>query len=201
MGLLGRDASEIGGETFRGLALDDVEIAGVRFEGCTFTRCTFTETVLRGCTFLDCTFADCRLSLVRVPDSSFRAVRFERSQVIGVNWAEGAWHTVGLPSDLHFTGSALNHSVFFGLTLRGLVMRDCVARHVEFGEADLSGADLRGTDFTGSRFLHTDLTGADFTRATNYSIDAAANTLKGAKFSLPEAMALLYSLDIEIVEE
>ncbi len=200
MDLLSGTVREASGETFRGLAFDAVEIAGVRFEGCTFTRCEFTETVLRACSFLDCTFTDCRLNLVRVPDSSFRAVRFERSQVIGVNWAEGAWNTVGLPSDLHFAECALNHSVFMGLTLGGLVMRDCVARHVEFSEADLTGVDLRGTDFTGTRFLNTNLTRADLTRATNYTIDAAANTLKGAKFSLPEAMSLLYSLDIEIVE-
>jgi hypothetical protein len=44
------------------------------------------------------------------------------------------------------------------------------------------------------------LTQADFTGATNYAIAASLNTLKKTKFSLPEAMSLLYSLDIILTE-
>jgi hypothetical protein len=46
-----------------------------------------------------------------------------------------------------------------------------------------------------SRFLHTTLTGA-----SNYAIAANLNTLKGTKFSLPEAMNLLHSLDIVVTD-
>jgi fluoroquinolone resistance protein len=56
------------------------------------------------------------------------------------------------------------------------------------------------TDFSNSRFQHTNLTEADFTGATNYAIAASLNTLKKTKFSLPEAMSLLYSLDIILTE-
>jgi len=44
------------------------------------------------------------------------------------------------------------------------------------------------------------LTEADFTGAKNYAIAASSNTLKKTKFSLPEAMGLLYSLDIVLTE-
>jgi hypothetical protein len=40
------------------------------------------------------------------------------------------------------------------------------------------------------------LTKADFRKAFNYGIDFKFNNLKKAKFSLPEAIALLTSLDI-----
>ena len=54
---------------------------------------------------------------------------------------------------------------------------------------------------TKSLFGNTKLVEADLSRARNYQIDPGNNNLKAAKFSLPEAMALLYSMDIEIIEQ
>jgi hypothetical protein len=51
-----------------------------------------------------------------------------------------------------------------------------------------------------SRFVGCDLSEANFVSAQNYQINAAENTLHQARFALPEAVALLYSLDI-ILEE
>lgn len=44
------------------------------------------------------------------------------------------------------------------------------------------------------------LTKADLRQAKNYSIRPDSNKIKKAKFSLPEAMLLLYGLDIELEE-
>ena len=46
--------------------------------------------------------------------------------------------------------------------------------------------------------MRTDLTGADFRDAKNYVIHPALNKLSKARFSLPDAMNLLYCMDIEI---
>lgn len=83
-----------------------------------------------------------------------------------------------------------------GLNLKGIKIVECVAREVNFSDTNLTKADLRSTDFSGSRFINTDLTSADFSNATNYSINPAHNKLKKTKFTLPEAMSLLYGLDI-----
>ena len=72
---------------------------------------------------------------------------------------------------------------------------------VDFRECDLSQADFAGTDLADSLFLATNLTQADFSRARNYQIDPSQNIVDEAKFSLPEAMSLLYSMDIVLVEE
>jgi uncharacterized protein YjbI with pentapeptide repeats len=45
-------------------------------------------------------------------------------------------------------------------------------------------------------FGNTDLSKANLSKAYNYHIDASQNKLKGTRFSLPEAMSLLYSLEI-----
>jgi uncharacterized protein YjbI with pentapeptide repeats len=139
------------------------------------------------------------LSLVQVPESTFSATRFENSKVIGVNWTQANWPTTGLGNPLGFFKSAISHSTFIGLSLRGIQIRDCVAVDVDFRETDLSQADFAGTDLSQSMFGHTNLTGADLSRARNYHIDPGQNVLRQARFSLPEAMSLLYSLDIVLV--
>ena len=85
--------------------------------------------------------------------------------------------------------------------MTGIEIRDCVAMDVDFREADLSHSDFGGTDLSESLFRHTDLTEADLSRARNYHIDPSENVLRQARFSLPEAMSLLHSMDIVLVEE
>ena len=82
-----------------------------------------------------------------------------------------------------------------------MTLTRCLAKDVDFAEADLTQANCTGTDFTDSRFNHTNLTEADFTDATHYNISATDNTLKKTRFSLPEAVSLLYSLDIILKED
>ena len=64
--------------------------------------------------------------------------------------------------------------------------------------SESGGREFFWTDLSESLFGETDLTGADFREVRNYRIDPRRNTLAGARFSLPEALALLYALDIEI---
>jgi uncharacterized protein YjbI with pentapeptide repeats len=81
-----------------------------------------------------------------------------------------------------------------------MTLTRCTARDVDFAEANLTGANCSHTDFAESRFFHTNMTDADFRHATNYAIPANLNTLKKTKFSMPEALTLLYSLDIILSE-
>jgi fluoroquinolone resistance protein len=191
--------TEFAGESFRNLILPaDTVIEEKEFTGCRFVRCDLQEVIFRRCRFIDCAFVVCDLRMLDVADSSFRDVRFEESQVIAVDWTRAAWGKAGLLNKIGFTRSVLNYSTFVGLTLHDLEMIDCVARNVDFSEADLSGAKFGKTDLEHSRFWNTNLTGADFSGAFSYSIDPSNNTIKQARFSLPEAMALLYSLEIEL---
>ena len=51
-----------------------------------------------------------------------------------------------------------------------------------------------------SQFHHTNLSLANFAEATSYTIDVNANTVKGARFTRLEAVSLLESLGIELVD-
>ena len=138
--------------------------------------------------------------MTRIPDSLFQNAKFEDTQLIGINWAAANWPKVAFLKPFEVYTCVLNYSTFIGLKLKEVSFRNCVARDVDFSEADLTRADCRDTDFTQSRFVETNLTEADFTHAQGYQINPNLVTLKGTKFSLPEAMALLYGLDIVLTD-
>jgi len=189
-------------QEFKGLAIAKGQIEQKEFNACTFIKCSFPETAFINCRFTDCTFQKCDLRMISLTGCSFKNTRFEESQVIGVNWTETAWarsKTV-FTKPVDFVGCVISHSTFLGLNLKKVALTKCIAHNVSFESANLSQTNCTSTDFKDSRFLHTDLTEADFTGATHYAIAANLNTLKKTKFSLPEAMSLLYSLDIVLTE-
>lgn len=198
--LLSLEPAEYEDRTFDGLDLSGEEVRDKEFAGCTFTGCSFLETRFAACRFVDCAFARCDLSLCRVDDCSFTNVEFVDSRLLGVDWTEASWPALGLFEPIGFERCDISHSTFDGLRLRRIQVADCVAHNVDFTQVDLNGANCTGTDFQESRFLHTNLTEADFTRATNYAIAPHLNVLHRTRFSLPEAMALLRGLDIILTE-
>ncbi len=189
-------------QTFKGLNLQNAQMEDKTFTSCVFEKCSFREAALAHCKFQDCTFQHCDLSLMTLKECAFKNTLFEHSQLVGVNWVDTNLaqmkHVFTKPVD--FVDCVLNHSTFMGLNLKNVRLTQCIAKNVSFEEADLSRANCALTDFAESRFFHTNLTETDFTEAKNYSIAANANTLQKTIFSLPEAMSLLYSLDIVLKE-
>lgn len=202
MDILGSQ-SEFTAQTYKKLAHTGAHFQHKEFTDCTFIKCAFSDSTFQDCTFRGCFFKDCEMNLVKIPGCTFADTRFENSRLVGVDWTDTslAKNKLMLGKPIGFTGCALNHSIFMWMNLKDATLTKCVARDADFSEADLTRANCTLTDFAGSRFWHTDLTGADFTGATNYTIAAHLNTLKKTKFSLPEAMSLLHSLDIILSEE
>ena len=191
---------EFNAQQFKSIHYQNAEIIDKEFDECTFVDCTFHETAFINCRFRDCTFQGSDLSLARVENCVFTTTTFQDSQLIGVNWTEANWHQRGFLKTIDFVRCVLNYGSFFGLNLKDVKFIDCIAKEVDFAEADLTEAQCLNTDFSNSRFHNTNLTRADFTGAINYVIAADTNVLKATKFSLPEAMSLLYSLDIILSE-
>ena len=187
--------------TFQDVGQERDGIVSSEFYECTFINCSFVETLFRACRFNNCTFLHCDLSLVRVPGCLFSATRFEDCKVIGVDWTQADWAAARIGDPIGFWRCVISHSTLIGLSLRRLQIVDCTAVNVDFREADLSQADFGATDLSESLFSDTNLTEADLSRARNYTIAPGRNVLTEARFSLPEAMALLYGLDIVLVED
>jgi fluoroquinolone resistance protein len=99
---------------------------------------------------------------------------------------------------MDFSGCQINYSNFRFLKVPKTRLIACEAKEVDFTEADLSQGDFQRTDFEKSIFFKTNLSQTDFRGSKNYYIDVKNNIIKKARFSLPEAMVLIKSLDIII---
>ncbi len=170
------------------------------FDNCEFINCNFTECTFLQCKFNECTFKNCNLSNLIVTKSAFYDVDFFGSKMIGINWTKAAWSSIKVTCPLKFTQCILNDSSFMGLCLREIVMVECKAHDVDFRDCDCLEGDFTYTDFANSLFSHTNLTKANFTESSNYTIDVYLNEIKKAKFSLPEAVNLLNCLEIELID-
>ncbi len=185
-------------DNFYKLTFDHLNYSGdffedKEFEECIFTKCSFIECTFKHCKFLNCTFVECTLSAIKPINSSFNEVVFKESKVIGFDWTKAT-----SIRSLAFEKSQLTYSNFSQLKLPLLKIRDSVAHEVNFSEAHLFGGDFQGTDFLKAVFSQTNLSKANFRKAFNYSINFKYNNISKAKFSLPEAMSLLNSLEIEL---
>lgn len=165
-----------------------------------FSRHGFTSARFSACKFINCVFTHCNLSLVDPSGTRFFGVHFNDCKLTGMDWTKAWWPDFYLDHELHFSTCILTSGSFFGLRLHGVKMEGCKLIEVDFRECDLTGATLTECDMTGSLFHHTVLRGADLTESWHYAINIFNNTVEKARFSRLEAVCLLESLGIELVD-
>jgi fluoroquinolone resistance protein len=171
------------------------------FQDCTFENCNFAEGTFKDCRFIETKFVNCDLSLIQVSGCFFSEVQFRSSKCLGIDWTLAIKSKTRLQKQFDFQQSSLNHSTFIGMDLPEIQFQECSAQNVDFRECNLTRANFAETDLSQALFQRTNLTEADFRKARNYMIDPLDNTLSRARFSMPEALALLYSLDIELDDQ
>jgi len=187
-------------EHFSGLDLLEAELCNKEFEACVFTDCDLSQANLADSKFIDCHFVRCNLSVVKIKRARFSEVVFESCKVIGVDWTHAYWPAFLPASPIKFYKCIINDSSFFALDQSELVIEECKAHDVDFREGNFSHANFSHTDFSHSSFRQTNLSNVDFSEASNYQIDIYVNEIKRAKFTRQEAISLLESLDIELVD-
>ncbi|MFT6977680.1 MAG: fluoroquinolone resistance protein [Shewanella psychromarinicola] len=187
-------------ETFELIKQGVLQIKLVIFERCQFIQCDLSQSDFNHCQFIECVFSQCNLSVLSVVATEFDDVIFRDCKAIGIDWTKAQWPQFMTQTSIKFEQCLLDGSNFYSLHLPEIILVDCRAHDVDFREANLSKADLRRTDFTLSQFSHTNLSGANFTDASNYHIDITRNEVKQAIFSRFEALSLLEGLDIQLVD-
>ena len=137
---------------------------------------------------------------MKLTDTKMSGVTFVSCKMIGIDWTMANWESLLSVDPLHFHECLLNDSNFFGLSLGGVVMTECRITEADFRNALLQKSDFRGSDLKGALFGNTHLENANFTQAQNTIIDLRINYLKGAIFSRYEALFLLESMGIVLVD-
>jgi fluoroquinolone resistance protein len=168
-------------------------IVDVLFENCLFSSYDFKHIKLVHAKFIDCTFKNCDLSNVSLATTRLRSCIFETCKILGVQWIHCSDFTS--PS---FNECNLSYGNFTGLNLKKNHFVNCSMMEADLSGADLSECNFSQCDFLNARFQDTNIMKANFQGAFNYLIDPIHNKVKGAKFSLPEAMGLLKGLGVII---
>jgi uncharacterized protein YjbI with pentapeptide repeats len=136
---------------------------------------------------------------MNVLNSMFSDISFLECKISGVDWTKASWDSL-IIKPLRFEASFLNGSCFYGLCLEEFSFKECQIKDVDFREANLEKADFYYSDLKETLFINTNLTKANFAYAKNFDINIRTNTLKGALFSRYDALKLLESLDIKLVD-
>jgi fluoroquinolone resistance protein len=178
-------------QKFTGVSLRKENIRVEVFEECEFRACSFIDCKFEKTRFLNSKFSECILSAVVPMDCRFNTVKFTNCKVMGIDWTRTQFLR-----DLEFRGCCADYSNFKLLKIPKLILSDSEAKEADFTETDLSGGDFRNTNFEKAVFFKTNLSQADLRGAKGYFIDVKNNTLKKTRFSLPDALVLLKSLDI-----
>lgn len=164
------------------------------FEGCVFSSCHFREMAVSGASFRSCAFENCEMVLVKLTQACLNEVAFRGCKIMGVNFA----YCDKFGFSPSFEGSVLDSVAFFENHLRRARFVDCRIVNSDFTECDLREADFSGSSLERTEFAKCDLGKADFRASKGYSIDPAGNKLRGARFSLPEALSFLNYLGIKL---
>lgn len=164
------------------------------YENCTFRNCNLSEMGLSEYLFEDCTFESCNLSMVKLSGAAFRDVRFHNCKLLGIAFDA----TSEFGRTFSFDGCQLDHSSFYKMKIRKTTFKNCRLVEVDFGEADLSQCVFEHCDLQLAVFDRSNLEGADFRTAINYSIHPENNKIKKARFSFQGLPGLLNAYQIHI---
>ena len=191
-------ASYFEGEKFRGLSFIEE-----RFQGLTLLDCAFQDCVFESCAFLRCVLTECRFLNCRITDpkceySQVKFLTLENCSLTGVNWGL-LLPTGGFGDPLErMEACRLKYNFFTGIDLRRFSFSGTALQGCMFAECNLMESNFQNCGLHETEFFRCDLTGANFREAVGYKGDVPSCTGKGAKFSLPEAANLLYSLGIQV---
>lgn len=170
------------------------------FESCVFKQCDFSQGKFEQCRFIDCQFIQCNFSSASLPYCSLEQVEFKECKMSGIDWTRLEWSALFSDSPVNFIECLVDDCSFFGLKLPKLSLKNCRSHHVDFREGDFSGANFQSTDFSQSLFGQTILNECDFSEAINYQIDLRINQINNATFSSVQALSLLSSIGVNIVD-
>lgn len=157
------------------------------FEECTFTQCDLSHSDFSRSRFAECTFIGCDLSMIKLTEVSLRDATFTECKLLGVDFSQ----CKEMLFSVSFDTCMMDHAVFHKRKMDGTRFTRCSLKGVDFENAHLNNAQFERCDLERAVFVNTHLQKADLTTAFNMAIDPDKNKLKGAKFSVDGALALL----------
>lgn len=185
-------------QRFENLSYKNELMEDIEYDDCIFEKCQFTEVKMIGCIFNQCEFRDCEFKLVKFDHCRMQNASFYNSLLMGINWDElQGGGAKSFPVET-FSKCVLKYNNFIKAYLTKFDFSTCTIMDCYFLECTLMKANFKDVVFKRTSFSECNMSESDFRGAIDYSIDLLTSKIKKAKFSFPEVIALLDSLDISI---
>ena len=180
------------GGRFSGLSCRGLDLCEVEFFKCRFDGCLFFQGVFRRCRFEQCVFEKCDLSVMKVPESRFIDVEFQKCKMLGIDWSQAA-----MPASLAFEGCNVSQSTFQRLALPKMKLVGCIVREVDFSGREPDQRQLYAHRPSRQPVLRYEPERARTSpmQRTTQSTRPQIGCRKAA-FTLPEALSLLSTFGI-----
>lgn len=148
--------------------------------------------------FWECRFENCSIKNLDFENCEAKFLQLTASSLIGINWGLlQPVGTVGTAID-KITDCHLKYNTFSKMSLKRMDFSNCALSGSTFAECVLTETSFRNADLSDTEFYKCDLRKSDFRSARGYRIDCLSCPLKGARFSMPDVLQLLDSLEIKI---
>ena len=177
---------------------EDQSFENFEFVECNFTKCQFLNIKLTNCKFKNCKFNNCVIGNIKFLYSEAKNLELVNSVLIGIIWNDLKNNGIETAIFRSMKSCTIKYNYFTNLKLVKYDFRDSQFDESYFEECRLTDAKFNNVNLHGTKFIKCDLSGADFRNALEYEIDITDNKLKKAKFSFPEVVSLLSSLNIII---
>lgn len=182
-------------ETFAKVVAIQQSITAKEFDDCSFDHCDFSNSNFSGTSFTDCHFTDCNLSLVQLKNTGLKNVHFTNCKLMGLAFHEAD----DFLFQVQFTDCTLDFASFSYKKMPKTNFLNSSLKEVSFQGTQLQKAVFDGCNLHLTLFNETNLSGADFTNAQNFTIDPEYNSLKDAQFAASALAGLLAKYDLTII--
>jgi fluoroquinolone resistance protein len=180
-------------ERFTGLDVSEADQLAEAYVNCEFIQCNFQGADLKKIRLSVCSFTSCNLRLCHLKGSTFNECHFKDCKLVVLDWTSVA----SLRSPI-FETCIMDANIFSEMQLAYTKFTGSRLHDARFHGTKLKNAVFSGCDLQGAEFVQSDLRHCDFRQARHYQISPLQNQIGKAKFSFPEALALLQAFDIVI---
>lgn len=179
-------------ETFTSIDFSGTRLPETEYENCIFKGCTFTD--ISRIDFSECLFELCNFSNAKAVLTALKDCTFKESKLTGMNFSP--MKDFGFA--VHFNQCNLSYTSFDKKKLNKSSIHHSNCRGANYTQADLSKCTIQHCNFMEAVFMHTDISGVDFTTNQHFLIDPNLNKVKKTRFASHSLGGLLYLYDIII---
>lgn len=169
-----------------------------KFVDCDFENCVFEECKIIRCIFVNCRFYNCAVLTLSSKFSEVKNVILKKCNLIGIHWQEllpsGKYaRSIDKLEDCYIKYNSFVEMSFIKFDFKSNSIQESV-----FEQCNLSESNFQNCRLDGTHIYKCDIRKSDFRGATGYIVDISSNKMTNAKFSYPEAIHLLDTLQIKI---